>query len=743
VLPRFCVKGLFTLLDLSVSLSSSFTPAPKTPPGSPRQWVRWVGAVGLLLAAGLTAALLLLDPWLRQALEKQVAQRSQGRYQLHLAALHTSLWHRSIRLRGVRLRPAKDARLWTDTTALPRLLADVSELRLSGVGLWALLRGQELPIDTVLLAGVKLRVLHLPPSTDPRPLYQRLPRRLPGLAIGYVGLRGVQAAYGPARQPEASLWRADFTAQNVLINAAGAADTLRLGYAKVVQMRGRGLAVRRVQQHAVSLAGVLFSSTSGQLTLDSLRVRSWLKQGRREKQPKVNLTLTRLQLTGLQTGGLARQHLHLDSLLVTAQHLVFTPPLQPPPPVYQLLAPVLRRLTLGHARLTGGYLHMAGINTEPTVRAITLTGTNLRIDKVAAFDPARVFYAQRWQGHTGATNARLSAPVYRGGYRTLDLDTRPGLLQAHDVFILPTMSATQANRLKGHQAPNMTVHLPQLRVMGFDYAALDLHGALLARQITISRLHLLLDGDGNFPLNPSSSIVTPERLGSLKLRLNVRRLLVDNATIRTVYLSPSSGRRGALTFNRLSGSLTNVTNDPRLMSVAHPAVAEASGYVANRWRARLKIWLPLLDPNGGHWGQATFGPSSITVLNSMTEPSRNVRFARGDVRGATIRFRANRQQITGTMRAEYTGLKLELLSQKGGPDHRNLLTKVGTTLLNGIVVRDDNPRRAGQEPKEGSMTSRRELRVSVFSLWRQGLVSGLLNSIGAPKKLAQQISEQQ
>lgn len=50
--------------------------------------------------------------------------------------------------------------------------------------------------------------------------------------------------------------------------------------------------------------------------------------------------------------------------------------------------------------------------------------------------------------------------------------------------------------------------------------------------------------------------------------------------------------------------------------------------------------------------------------------------------------------------------------------------------------------KAGNDLNLGSMTSRRELRVSVFSLWRQGLGSGLLNSIGAPQKLAQKISEQ-
>lgn len=42
----------------------------------------------------------------------------------------------------------------------------------------------------------------------------------------------------------------------------------------------------------------------------------------------------------------------------------------------------------------------------------------------------------------------------------------------------------------------------------------------------------------------------------------------------------------------------------------------------------------------------------------------------------------------------------------------------------------------------GDMTSRHKLRFSVFTLWRQGLISGLLNSAGVPGKLTQKLSTQ-
>ena len=57
-----------------------------------------------------------------------------------------------------------------------------------------------------------------------------------------------------------------------------------------------------------------------------------------------------------------------------------------------------------------------------------------------------------------------------------------------------------------------------------------------------------------------------------------------------------------------------------------------------------------------------------------------------------------------------------------------------------LVIRDQNPRKRGTLVT-GEMTSTREPRFSVFTLWRQGMVSGLFHSVGVPQKLAQNLSE--
>ena len=58
------------------------------------------------------------------------------------------------------------------------------------------------------------------------------------------------------------------------------------------------------------------------------------------------------------------------------------------------------------------------------------------------------------------------------------------------------------------------------------------------------------------------------------------------------------------------------------------------------------------------------------------------------------------------------------------------------------MIRDQDPRKRG-ELTTGQMKSIREPRFSVFTLWRQGVVSGLFNNAGVPQKITQKLSEAQ
>lgn len=685
----------------------------------------------------------MLDPWLRRTLQEQVARKTHGQYELRIGALRTSLRQGSLTLRNVWVRPAG----WPKhkqpaSQPAPWLLLTVDYVRVGGVSLGALLKGELVAVDTVLIETVRARVLGTPAKPGGnQSLHEQLPKRIPGIRIGHFALRDVRVASGQRGQERTQLRQGNLVAQDILISRGGASDSTRLGYASAFEMNAIRLEAQ-VPGHHVRLGAARFSSRSRQLQLDSLRVVPVADKQAKPGSTKADLWLPQVRLSGLQPKLLPRRVLQADSLRVVAMRLHVAAPATPPPPLHKMLAPYLQRVQVQHVHLGQGQLRVTRVSMLPEVRDLNIVGTNIRIDSLAAQDARRVLYARNWQVRTGPAQLRLDGPYYRMRTEHLGLSTRGQQLRITGLLVQPTMGPEALARSKGHQASHVTFRLPELRVTGLDFGALERRKAVLMQEIELCNPRMHIISNSKHPINPNPSVVTPENVGKLPFRLDVRTLRVRNFDMRFTFTGKRALRPGHFTITRLNGVGTNISNNPKRMRAGHPAMLQATAYLGGRCRMQAKAWVPLLDANGTHRLEGTFGPTPFALLNPVTEPTRFARFERGQLHGLRATLLVNRREVTGAMWARYSNLKVDLLSRRGGgADRQKLLTKVVSKVSNVLVVRDDNPRSKGRPLEPGKIRSDRNLHYGVFSVWLQGMNSGLLNSVGVPSKMAEEISE--
>ncbi|WP_460677381.1 hypothetical protein [Hymenobacter coalescens] len=725
----------------STSASTAAVPAASPPARRRFRWLWWLlGLLGLLGLAVVAARL--FDPWLRRTLERQVAAKSQGRYELRIGSLRSSFAQRAVTLRRVWLRPTGWPRRQPAAgQPAPWVLLTVDEVRVAGIGLGALLRGEVVSVDTLRIRTVRARVLSTPqrPAAG-KPLHEQLPTRLPGIRLNQLLIDDVRVAsglHGPART---RLRQGRLAATDVLISRGAAQDSMRLSYAATVELTVDGLEAN-VPGHHLRLGAARFSSRGRRLQIDSLGVQPVTDGQQPAGAARATLWLPRLALAGLNPQQLRRRILQADSLLLTAPRLALALPAQAPPPLHQALAPYLRRVLLGHVVVAGGRLRLTRTKLAPQLADLHLHGTDVRVDAAAARDPRRVLYARDWTARSGPGQLTIDAPYYRVGWQGLRLDTRARTLQLSGGLIRPTMSPDGLARSKGHQASHLTLRVPTVAVTGLDFGGL-LRKAVRAQTVELRSLRLQIIGNAKYPLGSKLALVTPENVRRLPFRLDVRTLRVRDFLLAIKFTGQRARRPGYFRITRFNGTGTNLTNDPRRMTAARPAVLRVTAYLQDRCRLQVTAWLPLLDAQGRHRLEGTFGPAPFAILNSITEPTRFARFERGQVRHIRVRLQVNRQQVTGTMWARYSDLKVDMLSGKGGgPDRQTFLTKVVSKAANVLVVRNDNPRRRGEALKVGTVRSDRDLRYSVFTIWLQGVNSGLLNSVGVPRKLAEELSE--
>ncbi|SFP72118.1 hypothetical protein [Hymenobacter arizonensis] len=664
-------------------------------------------------------------------------QQSEGHAAGHrfaVAGLLLSTDEKQLQLDSIRIRPEGPGQ-----PQKPKLDLVLQRLRLTGLEAAALQHQRRFRADSLLVQQPQLAYTAAQaPAKEakgtPLPYFEKFD--LAHLAVSGGNLR----VKGTAEPTE--IQRIDIGAAGLHYTAGATPDLQRLLYAKSWNV-ALGQTRSTVAAHALSLASLRLASAAGTLDLRSLRVRPPAPGQGKPGGIRVDLTLPSLALTGLDAAALQhQQHFKATALVLNEPKLTFTPPKQPPPPVWKILSKFLRRSDLAQFKVNKADLQIGGLRHSPEVFDLNLTGQSIRIDSLTAAAPDRIAYARSWQANSGLVTAPFDPPYYRASSQKMRLDTNAKTFRFDGLALTPKFSAVGMNLHNGYQAPAISIKVASLALSGLDFAALvrdtDFRMASVVAQSPL--VHIASDGRG--PINPNMSKVSPEEMLKLPMVVDVRRLEIKDGNLYTTYRSPLTPIIGTLSINRFNGTFYNLSNDRKRQTPATPLTGKAYTYLQNRCRLDANVSMYLLDPLGRHRVWGVFGPGSFAMLNSMTVPTRLVKFKSGDVRRMRFDLQADRKGVTGTTWTEYSGLQMTLLSYKESEEEikKSLFSRVKSKVVNVVVVRDQNPRKRG-ELVTGEMTSTREPRFSVFTLWRQGIVSGLFHNVGVPQKIAQKLSE--
>ncbi|OGX89273.1 hypothetical protein BEN47_07705 [Hymenobacter lapidarius] len=659
--------------------------------------------------------------------------RGQGRasgHALAVAGLHLATAGKLLLVDSLRIRPTDP-----QTATQPQVSLMLARLRLTGLDA-PKLRQRRFQADSLLLQGPQLSATLPGTSTQNSKSGSSFLRQVD---LAHVAVRrGYLRLKGSVGEP---------TVRDIAVSgtALHLDSTLVPGAGSILFARAWDVALGRsnatVAAHAVTLESLHLSTKAGTFSLRSVRIRPPTPGQGPAGTVKVDLTLPQLALTGFDAAALQqRQLFQAQNLLLEGAKLKFTPPAKSPPPVWKMLLTVARRTELAHLGVRNAELRIGGLRHSPEVHGLNLTGRAIRIDSLAALEPRRIAYARAWQASSGLIAAPFDPPYYRASSQRARLDTDAKTFQFEQMALTPKYSAVGMNLHKGYQAPAVTIKLASLAFSGLDFAGLVRRADVRVARVVAQSPVVTIASDGRGSINPNWSKISPEEMIKLPVVVDVRRFDLRNGNLYSKYRSPLTPTPGTLSINRFTGSFYNLSNDRKRQTAATPLTGRATTYLQNRCRLDAQVSMYLLDPRGRHRVWGAFGPGPFAMLNSMTVPTRLVKFKSGQVRRLRFDLQADRKGVTGTMTTEYSGLELSLLSYKQEEIKKTLFSRLKSKVVNAVVIRDQNPRKGGRVVT-GEMTSTREPRFSVFTLWRQGIVSGLFHNVGVPQPLAQKLSE--
>ena len=292
-------------------------------------------------------------------------------------------------------------------------------------------------------------------------------------------------------------------------------------------------------------------------------------------------------------------------------------------------------------------------------------------------------YRGVWSRLTSATAARVEASV------------GDSLLRIGGLEVRPTMSDAELRRHLRWRCTRLVLRVADVEARGVNYASLLGRAGVVVRAIDLTepRLDLLLDRNLEADPRPQPARMPPQILRALGWRLTIDTIRAHRGTIAYGELDPRNSRPGVVTFERLDGTVSNISNDPR--RVSRPMVVTASARVMGVGRFSTVLEVPLDTDRFRMRYRGSVGPMPLPAFNRFVALNTDAKLRSGQALGLRFDARVVDDSATGRVIIRYRDLKLGL-AKRGGGIGDAIKRHVGSFFINNFKLRRDNPEDDGR-----------------------------------------------
>jgi hypothetical protein len=297
-------------------------------------------------------------------------------------------------------------------------------------------------------------------------------------------------------------------------------------------------------------------------------------------------------------------------------------------------------------------------------------------------------------------NIRLRADRYSGVWDSLttvaiarvEANAADSMLRMDSVEVRPTVDLAQQRRRVKWRRTRIGASIAAITARGIDYGALLRAGNIVIRRmdLTTPRLDMLVDRLPEPDPRPERARMPNEIMRALPMRLTIDTIGTGDGTIVYGELELGRPRPGLVTFERVRGTVTNLSNDPARMSDTHPMVGTASAHLMGAGRLSATIEIPLLADKLDLRYRGTLGPIPLIDFNRFMALNMAIKVRQGDGIGCSFDARVVDGHATGRLTPLYRDLKIGM-TDKGGGVFGTIGRHVGSFVANNFKLRTDNP----------------------------------------------------
>lgn len=371
------------------------------------------------------------------------------------------------------------------------------------------------------------------------------------------------------------------------------------------------------------------------------------------------------------------------------------------------------------------------IRTSHKVAHVSADIDQLRLISLEATEPLNMFDMDDISVLVRDYSYRLPDSLYTFEVGEIRTSLRDPSLYIDSLRLLPLYTKEEhAGRLQYAQ-DRFEITVPGIELQGVNLRALFNNQDIIVARAHINHPVVDIYRDNRVAQDPNRRPLTLQRmLRQAEFYIKADTIALEGGKVTYSEIAPNGVEPAVLTLDDTIMDLINITNDSALISQNKFATVHASTQLMGESNLNVHFSLHLDHPEDLYTYAGTLEPMDFAAFNPLFEKLLFVRIESGHINKVEFSVKATEAIAEGQMRFSYDDLKIQLLN-KEDPDNPDFLLKVGSWLVNHLVIKSNNPAGSGSL-REGDIKVDRNYHRSVFNHISKAMMDGIVSSLMPP-----------
>lgn len=410
---------------------------------------------------------------------------------------------------------------------------------------------------------------------------------------------------------------------------------------------------------------------------------------------------------------------------------------------FQRLAPFLKSVKIGDITFKDAdfkYIDNSLKDGKVTsLKGLYIKISDLLIDSASQYDKSRLYHTRDIYAELLGYNTITLDKNYSVQIKELRASTAGGYARMNGIRIIPRFGQMEFSRRFKFQKPRYTVNIEEVQLNKVNYELLNRDRRLAASALILKKANFSIFLNRQIPDSIRNKGMNFPQIALQRFKLNttVDTVLIQNSRLDYTEYNPGSLRNGTVTFSRINGTISNVTNDSLSLNKNKYCDVKLTSLLMDRGRLDVNMKFSLNDPVGSFKFGGRLGNIDADMLNSAIRPLSLIEIKSGFIEKMVFNGTGSLKGVKGKLTCYYNDLKITLLEMS---DETTRLKRKGIASIfaNILIIKDHNPT-PGAPVRTSDFLFNRPQHSSFFNMIWKGFAEALLETIGFDSETQREI----